>query len=308
MASASAAAPHYIERVDPVEHIRTGSMILREAWCPPCLDYSQDLLRWHCQSPGDLSRFGVVAYERDFPTAFVAVNSYNTNLGPTYFSSFFSAIPGASPSLSISVIQKLGQTLRESGSPCLIFAQPNEAGEKTLGWLKRSRLKETRLANALVYMAAPRTVIGTEANATSPGQWLGVYEQFPVPESAIVPTWDDAMLLHADAHPWQRQFLVATRGGEYVGCAIVEQTRIQQRKNQVEILPSLHYVRAEDADAVKALVSAAAKESKTVCLPNCTVAPEIMRSATARATSTYHTYLYSSPELPPITAAWTEII
>jgi hypothetical protein len=297
-----------IHRIDPLDFIQPASIILREAWCPPCLDYSEDLVRWQCHSPGDLQRFGVVGYHQNYPVSFVAVNPHLTSIGQVYFSSFFSSIPGVPATVPIGVIREEARLLYESKAHCVIFSQPDSVGDQMLAWMRRSGLKQTRLNDALVYMATPRPTTSTEARETSAGQWLGVYEQFPVPASALSTVWDDATLLHAESHPWRRRFLVATRDNKYVGCAIAEATRIQSRKGQVDVLPSLHHARATDSDSLKALIAAAADDSKVVSLPNCTLPPEMMRASYARATAKYRAYLYSADELPTIESTWTEII
>jgi hypothetical protein len=285
-------------RVDPIKQVDVASRILRAAWQKPCLDYEPELLAWHFKRPSDLAPISFIGYDKGEPAAFGAVLGHRVSVAgiqrDIYIASFFSAMPYAAPSLPIAVIRSTLRAVKETGIPCLVFAQAGSAGEKMLLLIRDYR----QISSCTVFAGmAHGAEVGLDMKEADPPEWVAVYQSLAsVNNAAIVPVFN---FEHDHNHPWGRRLLTVYRRNIAVACAMQERTKLAGGSVQL----SLHHVHAADAEALKALL---AHCGGVTMLPNLTMPGFSLRSAGVHATaSRYSAFLLGDL---PATETRTEIV
>lgn len=275
-----------IEPVDLEEFASTASAILRDAWKPPCLDYSPEYLKWQCGFPSDLKPISLAAFQDGKPVAFVAATGRNTNAGPCYMSSFMSLLPGTPSSVAIGLVRYQSRALRNSGALTVVFAQAGSVGEQLLAVGDTVGLKRFPLGDYRIHAAAPRKEPADVAvTAVTSAEWLDAWNALSA-GAALSLVFDAATLRHLEADPFRREFLVAEKGGARVGAAMLSETR-SVTVNGLQSTPTLHSVRLRDndADALSALLLYARGRGAVVNVPNVTaISVDVRRAAGLRAT------------------------
>jgi hypothetical protein len=266
--------------VDLRDFTPTAGEILRAAWKPPCLDYSDEYLRWQFEFPTDLKPVALTGYYEGSAVAFVAATGRNTNAGPMYMSSFMSLVPGAPSSLAISMIRQQSRALRDSGLPTVVFAQRGSIGERLLAVGDTVGLKRISLGEYRVHVAAPRNPpADVDVQAVNSAAWLRVCDSF-ADHDVLSLSFDEDTLRHLEADPFGREFLVATRADEPAGSAMLSETRSVSGSG-IQVIPTLHCIRLRNGDpeALSALLFYARKRGPVINVPNASSIPDQTRKA-----------------------------
>jgi len=286
-----------VAAINPIEQVETASQIIKSAFHAPCLDYDARLLTWRFSTPSGLDPISFMAYDDGRPSVFVCAMGHRVSVAGVerdiYISSFFSAKPGASPALPVSVLRSLTRALKSAGVPCLLFAQAGTAGEKMLLPLRDYR----QIDDCQVYAGVGRVATGgVEVEEVRVDAWQGAYRDLsPENNQAIIPVLESAHYLHA---PSDRRLLAVFRGSHIVGCAVHEQTRLSGGQVQ----SSLHHVRAVDAEAMRGLM---AHCGGVTVLPNLHLGFSPALAGIRQTGARYSAFLIGDLDA---TETWTEII
>ncbi len=269
----------------------TASEILRAAWKPPCLDYSQEYLAWQFGFPTDLEPVALAVYHDDKPVAFVAATGRLTNAGPVYMSSFMSILPGTPSSAAIGIIRQQSRMLKDSGLPTIVFAQKGSVGEQLLAVGETVGLKRYPLGEYRVYAAAPRVQPdNVDVAVVSSSEWQDAANLLQ-DNDALSLSFDPANLRHLEADPFGREFLVARKKGRCEAVGMLSETRSITPTGK-QSTPTLHYVRVrgEDPDPLSALLFYARGRGAVVNVPNVTrISGDLRKAVGLRATPSVFT-------------------
>jgi hypothetical protein len=280
-----------ITAVNLEEFRPTASEILRAAWKPPCLDYSQEYLAWQFGFPTDLEPIALAVYHDGEPVAFVAATGRLTNLGPVYMSSFMSILPGTPSSAAIGIIRQESRILKNSGLPTIVFTQKGSVGEQLLAVGETVGVKHHPLGEYRVYAAAPHLQPSSvEVVAVSSSEWLEAANCLRSNDLLSL-SFDPATLRHLEADPFGREFLIARKNGTPHTVAMLSETRSITSTGK-QSTPTLHYVRVrdDDPDPLSALLYYARARGAVVNVPNVTrISPNLRKAVGLRATPSVFT-------------------
>ncbi len=300
-----------IKPVDLEEFAPTASEILRSAWKPPCLDYSQEYLRWQFGFPSDLKPVALAGYHAGRPTGFVAATGRNTNAGPLYMSSFMSLLPGTPSSFAIGIIRHQSRVLRDSGLPTVVFAQTGSLGERLLEVGETVGLKRFPLGQYRIHGAVPRIQpADVAAVPVSSSRWFHVSDSLS-DDNLLSLSFDDDTLRHLEADPFGREFLIVEKDKLVVGSAMLSKTRSISATG-IRTVPTLHCIRLRngDPDALSALLYYARSQGQFVNVPNVSHIPvETRKAAGLRATpSDFVAYILTAGAKPAFWGTDFEIV
>ncbi len=256
-----------VEAVEPAGAAEAASRVLREAWLPPCLDYSPEYLRWQLTFPGALPAEAVLARDGDEPAGFAGATPRRVLLGGRSLTvrilSFVAVRPpwrgqGLAGRLYDALLAELGR----AGAPVVAFAEPGSGGEAALrsgcaraGW-------HCRAAGDLplyAYLARPG------AGAPDLARLRDVpFESSLLPAlcAAADPDWlesapDAAVLAHYGADPRSRAAWLLDEGEG--GMVLGARTGTWTPQGPVEVVTlEPAWLPAPHPDALRALLHAAA--------------------------------------------------
>jgi GNAT superfamily N-acetyltransferase len=126
-----------VDRVAPDQFAIPASRILRDAWRPPCLDYSPEYVAWQIGFPGAVPAVAVAASDGDEPVGCAALlprrvrfRGHNYDI---FILTFVAVRPGwRGRGIGPSVYAALLDAARAGGPPIVVFVEPSSAGRRLL--------------------------------------------------------------------------------------------------------------------------------------------------------------------------------
>jgi GNAT superfamily N-acetyltransferase len=300
--------------VDPGAHAWEAASLLRQAWAPPCLRYSDSYVTWRLAFPGAVRPRAVLATDGHRPIGFVAMMPRQVLIGDQvvviYVLSFFAVHPdyrGAQIGTELAL-----RIVEISDRPILTYTEPDARSERALarsaaarGWTFK-RLATLRTYAGGAGRRSPSAAIARQATmeefvaASKPRGPATVVWSLPAIEQAR----------HYTRDPRGACFAIAqTASGVTLGAALVVRSEVLTLAG-AEDVSSLDavYVHDHHAEALAAFRAFALERSgqSIVTAPNLdTVPPEAIRLAGFRATQSAFNVAVLADPTDPITAHTT---
>jgi hypothetical protein len=314
-----------VEVVDPVAFAARAANILRSAWAPPCLSYSEDYLRWQFRFPGEPEAVASAAIVGGEPVAFLAVMPrrlrFEGRALPVHLMSFGATTPEHQGPISVVTYETLLSVLQDGGVPIVGFVEAGSAAERMLiAVVARSRYRIRSLGSYPVHAYRHRAdaAVGAVAveEATDLDEFLAVVARCDGP-GVLWNAPDLRQLEHYVLDPRGRVLLIARdRRGEAVGAAmcVLSEVITRQGFERVTALDNL-FLPEPLAEPLQALLADAAGRwrdrvtSTVITVPNPSGIPaDVLRWVGLRATaSRFNGLLFEPSHAAPTDALRTTL-
>ena len=179
----------------------------------------------------------------------------------------------------------------------MLFAAPESTGEKVIRFLAVEGLMGKRHGLLPGYMAAGKTNAAT-AERVGCDTFAAARSEIVPPAETLEVSLDRESLAHYEAHPWTREFVVASDGRRSTATGIAGTVRTITR-DRTQTIATLSAIRVRETEGLAALISCTARRFNTrfVSLPACEhVGPEVLRAVGARRVPTeFGWHMYGRP-------------
>lgn len=239
--------------VDPGAYASEAAELLRHAWNPPCLRYSDAYVKWRLTSPGAVPARAIRASDGSRTVGFVALmpRQISTPNGPfvIYVRSFLAVHPDyRGARIATELLSRITET---SDRPIICFTQPGSRNERTSPHSASTRGWTFRQVTTLrTYMGGshPRPDASVVARKATIEEFLAVTRACPSGTTAwSLPTLEQAR--HYLADPRGACFAIAhASDGVALGAALVVRSELLTA-NGAEDVPSLETVYLHDRHA-----------------------------------------------------------
>jgi len=234
-----------VGQVDAGAHAAAAAALLRCAWTPPCVRYSDDYVRWHLSHPGAAPAVAVMARDGNRPVGFVALlpRGLARDAGTTsvYVLSFFAVHPeyrGARIGFALAA-----RAVALADRPVIVYTQPGSRSARVLA----------RAAEARGWIYRPLAGLRTYAGGSGPGH-AGVAVRHATVEEYVaavkgplapgdawrLPTLEEAAYSLTD--PRGACLAVAEREGATRGAALIVRSQLVTAAGNEDVpaLDSVH--------------------------------------------------------------------
>lgn len=313
--------PVQVELVTGADWSQQASRVLREAWAPPSIDYSESYLAWQFAFPGGLDAPAALAREADEVVAFAGATSRRLRCAERYVDAVIVSFVAVRPAwrgsgLGGRLYAALLGKLQQLGIPVITFALQGSAGERLL--LKeypRAGFRVRRLEDYAGYTASVRG--GDDAQVWQGAEPSGAQAALEAmaEQCSADPTlaWNAptaAQLRHYFEDERRRTFLFAGAGTSPLASAFVVESAYRSARGLERILiTDTLWLDRDKAERIAGLVSAAVRELGATSAANHAVvsfpslsgfAAEPLRAVGIRRTGpTYSSYVCYSGEHDP---------
>jgi GNAT superfamily N-acetyltransferase len=274
-----------------------GSLVLREAWAPPCLHYTPDYLRYQLGFPGEVGALAAVARAGEEPAGFAASTPRRVRLDGRDFEVHVVSFVAVRPrfrqqGLAARLYAALLGRLRARSVPIVTFAQPGSPGERAIAAAyDAAGLSLRPLRPHGVYGARARRTPSEGAPSAPPSDAeLGAQLDRCRDETTLFCVPTAAERAHVvTGRPGAAAFVAARSvSGDPLGAGVAACTEVLNPDGPAQAL-SLEtvFLPEADPDALRGLVHAAAQAfpeaGPTVLLPT-SLPPEALAAAGLRRT------------------------
>jgi hypothetical protein len=248
-----------------------ASEILREAWLPPALNYTQEYMRWQLSFPSVAPMPAAVAFDDGKAVGFGAVTARRLRLGSHTWhggvASFVAVRPGArTPFAAVALYREFFRGIRELGEPIVTFGIQGAIGPAIFIRAYANAGFETKELGAYVtysHLVSPARLCGGNWEVESgagPDALAGIIEACARDEQTIFSDPTPEQLNHYGSDPRPRTLAVVRhRNTGALAAAWAVQAEVLTSRGVATVL-SLDsvYVPGNDASALPALFYAAA--------------------------------------------------
>lgn len=259
-----------IKRVDGQSVAAEASLILKEAWQPPVVHYTESYLRWQLSFPSSIPMQSFIAYDGSEPIAFGGMSARQFRCGSHVWQSAIASFAAVRPAwrhlaVGITIYKELFSAFRDTGQPFVGFGvEGGDARAVFMLVLSRVGLKVLPLGSIKTYF----TIIFSSEGPAS--EWVAEVAGaecrnllFPRVEDERTVGCDpaDAQWEHYWADPRERAVLrLRNLQSGLEGAAWVVKSEYVARDG-IKVVPTIEslYVPGYDAKALPPLFRAAAR-------------------------------------------------
>ncbi|AKT43238.1 GNAT family N-acetyltransferase [Chondromyces crocatus] len=315
-----------IERTDAVTLSEQSATVLREAWVPPVLNYSDEYLEWQLRFPG-APVIGVTARSGDDVGGFAAITprrlKFRGEASLAYLLSFVAVRPAfRGRGVASKLYDELLDALKGSGLPAVVYVDEHSpaAQRSLLGSAERVGMRVKHLGQYANHGFAPshesERIPLIVRDATDHGEVLSLIDACK-DERVLWAAPDDALLDYYERDPRGRKLLVVEEEGVAVGAASVTLCEIMNTLGEVDRVTSVDSIWIPDPTMprVATLFRGAAMAflgqacSPVVSAPNVSAIPaDVLRAARVRPTgAVYQAFALHSGDHPFLEAELTNL-
>lgn len=293
--------------VDPVESAAYAAAVLRSAWRPPCLHYSDAYIRWQMAFPGVLPARLAIAFAGRDPVGCAGLTPRELQLNGARIAGYILSFVAVAPAWrGKGLAARLYETLLSGISPevlTLAFAHPDSTGERVLveafaNGFKHHALRACR-AVGFASPAGPPANGRSSARQATESEFIAA-QQIETKGRVLWNAPSPEMVGHYLRDPRPRSLLVMTdTQGRTAGTAMrVAAEMATASGSALQHVPMLENLRLTDAvpDVLRSAFSAAADlvPGATAIAPNVSHIDEsVIKSARARSLpSVYNTHVF----------------
>jgi len=301
-----------VERGDPTPVVEAAGRILRAAWAPPVLHYSDAYLKWQFGFPGGPAVAGMARDAGELAALIVATPRRFRFRGAAsrgYLLSFLAVDPSLQgKGIAGKVYDEVLRGLRKTGLLTVVYLEAHsEAAQRSLsGSVKRVGFQMKKIgqyvnhgfaASSAASSAAPGALAAREARDL--GEVLAAIDACKAPE-VLWSAPDRAQLEHYLRDPRGRKMLVVEEEGRVTGAAMVFLSELTNKEGGLDRVATVDalFIPEPTVERVTALFRGAAEAfagqttGPVVSAPNVALLPpEVVRAAKIRPTgAVYEAY------------------